>query len=165
MLFLGFLTLYTSTFVPIQEFGFLSVVTMVVALAGDVVLLPALLATTRIITLWDLLYLKLGPVPHKTIPLFAGLRPAQAKIVTLMSELKAVPQGQPIIRQGEVGNEMYVLLKGTADVLIDSSGQSRLRKKGSPHGVLPTAIGTVLPPSVQKLPCRAVVAAVSLSME
>jgi hypothetical protein len=125
VLFLGFLTLCLSTFVPIQEFGFLSATTVVVGLVGEIMLLPALLATTQIITLWDLLHLKLGKDPHKTIPLFEGLRPAQAKIVTLMGELKAFPQGQAIIRQGEIGDEMYVLLKGTADVFIKSSGQPR----------------------------------------
>jgi predicted RND superfamily exporter protein len=125
ILFWGFLVLYLSTFVPIQEFGLLSAFTIVVAFVGDVVLLPALLATTRIITVWDLLYLKLGKDPHKTIPLFEGLRPLQARIVTLMGEIKAFPCGQPIIRQGEMGNEMYVLINGTADVIINSSSQPR----------------------------------------
>jgi predicted RND superfamily exporter protein len=124
ILFLGFLTLCVSTFVPIREFGLLAATSMVVALAADVVLLPAVLSTTRIITLWDLLYLKLGRDPHKTIPLFEGLRPSQAKIVTLMGELQAFPKGQVIVRQGEMGNEMYVLLKGAADILIKSGGRS-----------------------------------------
>jgi predicted RND superfamily exporter protein len=123
VLFLGFLSLCLSTFVPIQEFGFLSAITIVVALAGDIVLLPALLATIHFITLWDLLYLKLGRAPHKAIRLFEGLRPVQAKIVTLMGELKTFSHGQPIIRQGEMGTEMYVLINGTADVRINSNGQ------------------------------------------
>ncbi|MBI3300938.1 MAG: cyclic nucleotide-binding domain-containing protein [Deltaproteobacteria bacterium] len=120
---LGFLMFLFSNFVPIQKFGFLTAITMAAAFVNDLVLLPALLATTRIITLWDLLYLKLGRDPHKTIGLFEGLRPSQAKIVTLMGELKTFPRGQPIIRQGEVGNEMYVLIKGTVDVFINSSPQ------------------------------------------
>jgi len=121
----GFLTLCVSNFVPIREFGLLAATSMIVALAADVVLLPAVLSTTRIITLWDLLYLKLGRDPHKTIPLFEGLRPSQAKIVTLMGELQAFPKGQAIVRQGEMGNEMYVLLKGAADILIKADGQSK----------------------------------------
>jgi hypothetical protein len=125
VLVLGFLTLCLSVFVPIQEFGLLSAVTIVVGLAGDIVLLPALLATTHIITLWDLLYLKLGRDPHKTIRLFDGLRPVQAKIVTLMGELKEFPKGQHIIRQGEMGNEMYVLINGAADVIMNSTDQPR----------------------------------------
>jgi predicted RND superfamily exporter protein len=125
LFFFGFLTLCFSTFVPVQEFGFLSAVTILVGLASEIVLLPALLATTPIISLWNVLYLKLGKDPHKTIPLFEGLRPFQAKIVTLMGELKAFPRGQHIVRQGEMGNEMYVLITGTADVFINSSSQPR----------------------------------------
>lgn len=126
LLCLGFLTLGLSTFVPIQEFGLLSAVTIVMGAAGELLLLPALLTTTRIITVWDVLSLKLGKDPHKTIRLFEGLRPLQAKIVTLMGELKTFPRGHHIIRQGEMGNEMYVLIKGTADVILNSSPQPRL---------------------------------------
>ncbi len=125
LFFLGFLTLCFSTFVPVQEFGFLSAVTILVGLASEVVLLPALLATTPIISLWNVLYLKLGKDPHKTIPLFEGLRPFQAKIVTLMGELKAFPRGQHIVRQGEMGNEMYVVITGAADVVLNSSDHPR----------------------------------------
>jgi predicted RND superfamily exporter protein len=123
--FLGFITLCMSTFLPLREFGVLSAVTVLVVFVGDIVLLPALLTTTRIITLWDLLYLKLGREPHRTISLFAGLRPLQAKIVTLMGELQVFPQGHPILRRGDTGNEMYVLVNGTADVFIATNGAPR----------------------------------------
>jgi len=125
VLFLGFLTLCVSTFVPIREFGILAAASMLVALAADVILLPAILSTVRIITLWDLLYLKLGRDPHKAIPLFEGLRPLQAKIVTLMGELKVFPKGEAIVRQGQMGSEMYVILKGSADIYIKAHGQSK----------------------------------------
>jgi predicted RND superfamily exporter protein len=126
---LGFLVFLFSNFVPIQTFGFLTALTVITALVNDLVLLPALLGTTRIITLWDLLYLKLGKDPHKTIGLFAGLRPSQAKIVALMGELRIVPNGQPIIRQGELGNEMFVLVGGQAEVRVNLNGQSRLLRQ------------------------------------
>ena len=126
ILFLGFVTLAGSTFVPIQQFGLLSAATMAVSFAADVLLLPALLATTRIITLWDVLYLKLGRDPQKTIPLFAGLRPIQAKIVTLMGELRTFAQGEPLMRQGEPGREMFVLVTGRADAVLTVGGESRL---------------------------------------
>jgi hydrophobe/amphiphile efflux-3 (HAE3) family protein len=125
VLFLGFLTLCVSTFVPIREFGLLAAASMIVALAADVILLPAILSTMRIITLWDLLYLRLGRDPHKAIPLFEGLRPLQAKIVTLMGELKTFPKGEAIVRQGQMGNEMYVLLKGSADIYIEAGGETK----------------------------------------
>lgn len=122
---LGFLAFGLSTFVPVQEFGILSAVTVGFGVFAELALLPALLTTTPVITLWDLLYVKLGQDPHKTIPLFAGLRPLQAKIVTLMGELKSFTHGQPIVRQGEMGNEMYVLINGSADVLVNSTNGAR----------------------------------------
>jgi predicted RND superfamily exporter protein len=125
LFFFGFLTLCFSTFVPVQEFGFLSAITIVTGLASEIVLLPALLATTPITTLWHVLSLELGEDPHKTIPLFAGLRPFQAKLVTLMGELKTFAQGQHIVRQGEMGNEMYVLIHGTAEVILNAPDHSR----------------------------------------
>lgn len=138
VLFLGFLILCFSTFVPIQEFGFLSATTIIVGLIGEIALLPALLATTPIITLWDLLYVKLGKDPHKTIGIFAGLRPTQAKIVALMGELKSFPCGHAIIRRGEVGDEMFVMISGRAEVRVESAGQSRLAwevQRGDVFGV------------------------------
>src|SRR5256712_4922049 len=138
LLVLGFFALCFSTLVPIQEFGYLSAVTMLVSLGADLMLTPALLATTRIITLWDLLYVKLGKDPHKTIGIFADLRPYQAKIVALMGELKAFPRGHAIIRRGEVGTEMFVLLNGRAEVRVNSAGQIRRLwevKRGDVFGV------------------------------
>ena len=126
ILFLGFLTLCFSTFVPIREFGFLSAATILIGLVGEIALLPALLATTPIITLWDLLYVKLGKDPHKTIGLFANLRPSQAKIVALMGELKSFPRGQAIIRPGEVSSAMFVVISGRAEVRVNGADQSRL---------------------------------------
>ncbi|MBI3248888.1 MAG: MMPL family transporter [Deltaproteobacteria bacterium] len=122
---LGFLTLLFSNFVPIQKFGILTAITIAAAFVNDLVLLPALLATTRIITLWDVIALRLGKDPHRTIPLFAGLRPSQAKIVTLMGKLKTYAPGQPIIQQGEIGDEMYILITGTADVFINPDSQRK----------------------------------------
>src|SRR5439155_825409 len=114
-LFFGFLTFALSGFVPIKNFGILAGVTMATALGANLVLLPALLATTKIITLWDLLGVKLGDDPARTIPLFAGLRPSQARIVVLMGELKHYLPGEAIVRRGERGDEMYVIIDGMTE--------------------------------------------------
>src|SRR5262249_60391459 len=71
-LFLGFLTFAFSSFVPIQNFGILSAVTMFTSLVANLVLLPTMLGTTKIITLWDLVGLRLGEDPAPTTPLFRG---------------------------------------------------------------------------------------------
>jgi hypothetical protein len=121
----GYATLAFSTFVPLRQFGLLSAATIFAAVIADLVLLPALLATTRIITLWDLLRLKLGADPERTIPLFRDLRPAQARIVALMGELKVFAPGEPVIRRGEQGDEMYVVLSGKAHAILGEDDDRR----------------------------------------
>jgi uncharacterized protein len=134
---LGFLTFAFSSFVPIQDFGRLSSITMATALGANLVLLPALLAQFKIITLWDLLGVKLGEEPAVTIPLFAGLRPSQARVVVLMGDLKRFQPGQLIVRRGERGNEMYVVIQGRVEVWIGSDhGRVRIvdMKRGDVFG-------------------------------
>jgi predicted RND superfamily exporter protein len=121
-LFLGFLTFAFSSFVPIQDFGRLTSVTMATALGANLVLLPALLATFKIITLWDLLGVRLGQDPSRTIRLFEGLRPSQARVVVLMGDLKRFSPGQAVVRQGERGDEMYVIIQGVAEVWLSANG-------------------------------------------
>jgi len=108
--------------VPIQNFGILSGVTMAASLGANLVLLPALLATTKIITLWDLLGVKLGKDPARTIPLFSGLRPAQARVVVLMGEVKHYQPGETILHQGEHGDEMYVIIQGKTEAWVHNDG-------------------------------------------
>ena len=129
-LFFGFLTFAFSSFVPIQQFGILSSVTMATALVTNLVMLPALLATTRIITVWDLFAVRLGRDPVRTIPLFAGLRPAQARIVVLMGEIKRFTPGEAIVRRGELGSEMYVIIQGRTEVWAGSGAE---RKRIAEH--------------------------------
>jgi len=119
----GFLIFGFSNFVPIQQFGILASLTMAAALIANLMFLPALLGTTKVITAWDLIAVKLGRAPHKTIPLFANLRAAQARIVALMGELRSYKQGEAIIRQGEIGDEMYVLINGRAAVQVHANGE------------------------------------------
>jgi hypothetical protein len=115
-LFFGFLTFALSSFVPIQNFGMLAGLTMATSLIANLVLLPAVLGTTKIITLWDLIGVKLGEDPARTIPLFAGLRPSQARVVVLMGEAKKFRAGDMVVHTGDPAEEMYVILDGTTEV-------------------------------------------------
>lgn len=121
----GFLTFALSSFPPIRDFGILTASTLFTAFGANLVVLPALLATTKIITLWDLVGVKLGNDPTHTIPLLAGLRPAQARIVVLMGELRHFPPGEPIVRAGAKGNEMYVIVDGSAEVWVGNGSDRR----------------------------------------
>ncbi len=112
----GFLGVCFSTFAPLQSFGFLSAATLGVAALSNLIFLPALLATTRIVTIWDLLFVKLGRDPHRTIPLLKGLRGSQARIAVLMGHLEEFKSGSTIVEQGTMGEQMFVILRGTAEV-------------------------------------------------
>ncbi|MCK6557252.1 MMPL family transporter [Candidatus Binatia bacterium] len=123
----GFFVVCLSNFQPVRHFGLLSGVTMGIALLVEFFLTPALVTTTRIITLWDLLFLKLGREPQKEIPLFAGLRPFQAKVVVLMGRLESAARGESIARRGELRAELYVLLSGQAEVCREGADRRVLR--------------------------------------
>jgi hypothetical protein len=130
-LFFGFLTFGFSSFVPIQDFGLLSGVTMATALGANLILLPTVLATAKIITVWDLVGVQLGKDPARTIPLFAGLRPTQARVVCLMGEVRRFDAAQPIVRTGERGDSMFVIIQGRCEVWAgDGAQRRRLRELG-----------------------------------
>ncbi len=126
---LGFLVVCLSNFLPIQHFGFLAGATMATALFTDLILLPALVMSTTLITLWDLMFVKLGPQPQREIPLFQGLRPIEARIVVLMAHLASAEPGALITRRGELAEELYVLLNGIVDVRR-SEGEQVIRTLG-----------------------------------
>ncbi len=121
---LGFLVLCWSNLVPLRHFGALSAVNAVASLVSDLLLLPPLLMSTRFVTLWDVLGLKLGGAPQEEIPMFRGLRPSEARVAVLMGVLKVVPRGHKIVSQGEIAKEMYVMIDGRARIERRTDGRA-----------------------------------------
>jgi uncharacterized membrane protein YdfJ with MMPL/SSD domain len=112
---LGFLVLVGSSFVPLRHFGWFSAMNVVASLFADLMLLPIVLVSTRFVTLWDVLGLKLGAAPQETIPLFHGLRPGQARVAALMGVLQTARAGETIMRQGDAAAHMYLVIQGRAE--------------------------------------------------
>ena len=54
------------------------------------------------------------------VPLFAGLEPAKLKLLAFSSDRVSYDTGEILFRQGDVGDAAYVVLAGTADILVDS---------------------------------------------
>jgi len=108
----GFLCLTFAEFRTQAELGVLAAFALAFAWATDVVLTPALCSRVRIVTLWDLLSLDLGPDPHRSIEIFDGLSAAQARIVALMGRLIDAPAGQRVYHAGESGSGLYVMISG-----------------------------------------------------
>jgi predicted RND superfamily exporter protein len=119
---LGFLTFLWSDLRTQAEVGAMAAFTLGFALLCDLFLTPALCAGLRIATLWDTLTLDLGPSPQTTIPLLAGLTPRRARLVAQMSSLLDLPAGQQLIRVGEPGRELYVVIDGRLRAWVERDG-------------------------------------------
>lgn len=129
---LGFLVLTTSELRYQVQFGLLSAFTMAVGWGLELTLSPAICSRIRLVTLWDVLRLDLGPEPHRSIPLFAGLSPRQARIFALMSRFVSVRAGERLFGEGDRGDEMFVVIDGELVASTERGGAhvefSRMRR-------------------------------------
>src|SRR3546814_2527873 len=57
----------------------------------------------------------------RRIPIFAKIDPAKLKLMAFASERVTYKPGQALFRQGERGEAAFIVLEGTADVLIEAS--------------------------------------------
>ncbi len=112
----GFATLAMSSFPPVVHFGLLSAMVMLLALLATFMITPILLSSIRLITLWDILSLRLKSLVIERCELFRGMRPWQVKKIMLVSKIHTINPGNVIVRQGDTGDEMFVLLEGNAEV-------------------------------------------------
>ncbi len=75
----------------------------------------------------------------KGIPLFSKVEPAKLKLIAFTGERMNYAAGQELFHQGDVGDAMYVILAGSADVLLETpNGQIRvaeLRKNSFVGGI------------------------------
>jgi len=63
----------------------------------------------------------------KGVPLFSKVEPAKLKLIAFTGERMNYAAGQELFHQGDVGDAMYVILAGSADVLLETpNGQIRL---------------------------------------
>lgn len=121
---LGFLVLCTSEMRTQVQFGALAAFTLASAWLVDVTLTPALCSRLRVVGLWEVLSLDLGRDPTESIPLFRGLRNAQARVVALMMEIRELPASASVFRVGEGGDDMYAVLDGELEVHLPGAGGS-----------------------------------------
>jgi predicted RND superfamily exporter protein len=112
----GFLTLVASKFTPTAQFGLLAAFVMLLAMVAELVLAPLLMYSTQLVTLWDLVLLRMKPETLRASPLLNGLSRWQARKVVLLGEMQRVPAGAFVIRKGDRGRDLYMLLTGTVRV-------------------------------------------------
>jgi predicted RND superfamily exporter protein len=121
----GFLVVTASHLRNQVHFGALAAFTLGFAWLVDVTLTPALCSRVRIVTLWDIMTLDLGPDPHRSVPIFAGLSRGRARIVALMMTLRTLGRGEKLFRLGETGEDMYVVIDGELVASLPQEGGRR----------------------------------------
>lgn len=117
----GFLVLGFSNFVPVRQFGVLSAIVMILALISDLVLTPVLLSKVRLLTLWDVLGLRLRERLKRRSLIFAGMSDWDVRRLVLLSNLQEHDAGEQIVREGAMGEMFYILVDGKA--LVSRKGQ------------------------------------------
>jgi CRP-like cAMP-binding protein len=120
----GFLVSVVSPLVPAAHFGLFAALVMIVAMVAELVLTPILMYSVRLVTLWDLVLLRMRPEVVRAAPLLAGLSQWEARKVVLLGKLQQLGPGQLAIRKGDAGTQMYMLVSGRARV-FDTSADGR----------------------------------------
>lgn len=63
----------------------------------------------------------------KRVPIFARIAPAKLKLLAFTSDRVTYKSGQILFHQGDLGDAAYVVLAGTADILVDTpSGEIKV---------------------------------------
>ena len=62
----------------------------------------------------------------RKIPLFANIEPSKLKLLAFTSERLTFQDGQDLCVQGDIGDAAFVVVDGTADVIIDLPDGSKL---------------------------------------
>jgi hypothetical protein len=118
----GFLVLTTSELSNQAQFGWLGAATLAIAWVFDVLLTPALFSGIRVVTLWDVLRLDLGARPQDEVPLLRGLSLRQARVFALLSEIRELRAGEALIREGDPGRDLFLVIQGELSAWVDRDG-------------------------------------------
>lgn len=120
---MGFLVLTSAGLQHLIHFGALGAFTIFVAWLADLFFTPALGASVRVVTLWDILRLDLGYAPHRSIPLFSGLNIRQARVFALLTRFKQVEKNHMLMQQGSRSDKAYVVIDGELEIWLNNHGQ------------------------------------------
>jgi uncharacterized protein len=114
----GFGILAMSHFVPIMHFGILSAMVIIFALIGDLFVTPVVLSFTQLISLWDMIELRLKKDVLTKSKLFENMRFWEIKKVILLGKMSNLVKDEYAVCQGDYGNTMFIILEGTATVFV-----------------------------------------------
>jgi uncharacterized protein len=122
----GFAILMWSNFVPTAYFGGLSALTMLLAIVTELTMTPILMVSTRLVTLWNIVGLKLEGDITATA-LLRDFSQWEARKVIMLGTIEQFASGQHVIQRGEDSDgSMYLVLSGALRASITEAGRERL---------------------------------------
>jgi uncharacterized protein len=122
---LGFVVFAMSDMQSQVLFGLFTALTLFICLITDLNFLPSIMARTKVITLWDYLDLNYSEEFLKKISIFRDMSPKEAKLTTLMAYTSTFEKDECIFSEGDVSNEMFIVLEGSVDIYLDASKHSQ----------------------------------------
>ncbi len=123
-----FSVLCFSKFQVMSNLGFLQSATMLVCLICNLVLLPSVISTVRILSIWDILT-RFYQFQPKKAPVFANMGYLSIKLLLGLGKIVNHRKNDFIVRQGDVGDEMYLLVSGRVGVYLKRDGEDHLIQK------------------------------------
>ena len=90
----------------------------------------ALMLHVELVTLWDLMRLKLGKDPEFGIPLFNGLSRTQIHYIIMAGTLKKIAAGEVLFHKGDPSDSMCAIISGTMDVVEPESDDEKIKEHG-----------------------------------
>jgi len=119
----GFILFTLSEMETQVLFGTFTALTLLVCLAIDMTYLPSVVMETGLITVWDYVGLKFDEKFIEGIDLFQNMTVREAKIASLMAYTEDLEKGTLLFTQGDIGNEMYVVLSGSVSIFLNKNGK------------------------------------------
>ena len=132
----GFSVLAASGVPLLRSIGFLSALMMVSLLINVFFVNPRMLDPVQIITVWDFIRFDLKQQVIQQSLLFRNLRRSEAKKIILLGNMCQVPAHDFVMRQGESGEALYMVLTGELEVYAEEDGHTRALNRVDPGGLV-----------------------------
>ena len=116
----GFILFSQSEMESVILFGTFTAFTLLACLAIDMTFLPSVVMETGLITVWDYVGLKFDDEFVKDIDMFENMSVREAKMASLMAYTVDMEPGKQLFSQGEIGEEMYVVLHGSISIFLEN---------------------------------------------
>ena len=119
----GFILFSQSEMESVVLFGTFTAFTLIACLAIDMTFLPSVVMETGLITVWDYVGLKFDEKFIEGIDLFQNMTVREAKIASLMAYTVDMEPRALLFSEGEIGDEMYVVLGGSISIFLEQDGK------------------------------------------